>query len=115
MVSWLRYRHSFSRVESILTPRQLAVISGAQLLPRMAAPSLKLIVCADASDGAASATTTMIDLPQTMAISQPMNQPMVKGFGEQKAVLSYCLCSYIAPFGKPVCRPCDSGPIVKLP
>src|SRR5882672_4835408 len=77
----------------MLTPRQLAVMSGAQLLPSMAAPSPKLIVCAAASDGAVSARIIRIDFPQTIFVSQPMNLPMVKGLGGQKVLLSHCSLS----------------------
>src|SRR5436190_7322488 len=52
MVSSLRVRQSFKRMESRFTPRQLASISLAQLVPNTAAASSNLIVSAETDEEA---------------------------------------------------------------
>src|SRR5438067_8064906 len=52
MVSSLRVRQSFKRMESRFTPRQLASISLAQLVPKTAAASSNLIVSAETDEEA---------------------------------------------------------------
>src|SRR4051794_36809416 len=50
MVSSLRVRQSFKRMESRFTPRQLASMSLAQLAPNTAAASSNLIVSAESEE-----------------------------------------------------------------
>src|SRR5882724_8500012 len=68
-------------MESRLTPRQVASISGAQLLPSIAEASPKLIVCAAAMDGAAISSTNNVERPRIMVSSDTRKSPMVKGCG----------------------------------
>ncbi|GMO13083.1 hypothetical protein TM233_12830 [Bradyrhizobium sp. TM233] len=74
----MRDRHSFRRVESGLTPRQLATISAPQLLARSPIESPKLIVSAALSDGIPNASKISA-MPRTMAASDTGKFGRVKG------------------------------------
>src|ERR1700761_4459895 len=66
--SWLRDRHSLSRPESRLTPRQLALISAPQIFASIAVDSANVMMgsAAFASEGDASARIKRIVRPRTM-------------------------------------------------
>src|SRR3569832_1967363 len=76
--SWLWERHSFIRVGSSVTPRQLASMSSPQLVASNVVACSKFTDCADASDGIATIRPRIIHRIRCIARFHTIHAAMVK-------------------------------------